>query len=45
MLKEALVRSAKKKEIMENLKELREASEDRFRKVSIVHDLTWRQRD
>jgi len=28
---------------MENLKELRGANEDRIRRVSIAHDLTWRQ--
>ena len=30
---------------MENLKELRGANEDRIRRVSIAHDLTWRQRE
>jgi len=37
-------REEKKKEVMENLKELRGANEDRIRRVSIAHDLTWRQR-
>jgi len=30
---------------MENLKELRGASEDKIRKISVPHDLTWRQRE
>jgi len=38
-------RKEKTQEVMENSKELRGASEDRFRKVSIAHDLMWRQRE
>ena len=30
---------------MDNLKELRESGEERFRLVSVSHDLTWRQRE
>jgi len=35
----------KKQDVMENLKELRGASEGKIRKVSIAHDLMWRQRE
>ena len=38
-------REEKKQEVMENLKELRGANDDRIRRVSIAHDLTWRQRE
>ena len=41
----SLLERRKKQEVMENLKELRGASEDKIRKVSIAHDLTWRQRE
>jgi len=35
----------KKQEVMENLKELRWTHKDKIRKVSIAHDLTWRQKE
>ena len=36
-------REEKKQEVMENMKELRGANEDRIRRVSIAHGLIWRQ--
>ena len=39
------VSEEKKQEVMDNLKELRESGEERFRRVSVSHDLTWRQRE
>jgi len=30
---------------MENLKELRGTNEDKIKRVSIAHDITWRQRE
>jgi len=38
-------REEKKQEVKKNLKELRGANKDRIRRVSIAHDLTWRQRE